>query len=68
MLRLSQTAVVFWKVQEEKQLFVEISGEVSQWESLFMLDTEDDYQSSVLVEDNTAYRQHGNMLNEPEQN
>lgn len=55
---ISQAAVVFCKVQGIKLFFVEISGEVSQWKSLFMLHTEDDYQCSGLVEVLQTTRKH----------
>lgn len=58
---ISQAAVVFYNVQKEKLLFVELPGEVSQWKSLFMLHTEDDYQSSGLVEVLQTTRKHAEL-------
>lgn len=47
-----------WKKVEEKLLFVELSGGVSQRKSLFMLHREDVYQSSKLVEVRQTTRKH----------
>lgn len=58
---ISQAAVVFYKVQEEKLLFAELSGKVSQWKSLFMLHTDDDYRSSGLVKVLQTTRKHAEL-------
>lgn len=55
---ICQPAVAFGKVVEEKLLFVELSGKVSQRKNLFMLHGEDDYQSSELVEVLQTTRKH----------
>lgn len=60
-LMISQAVVVFYKVQEEKLLFVELSGKVSQWKSLFMLHTDDDYRSSGLVKVLQTTRKHAEL-------